>query len=978
MRIPAAVIFVGIGIAALCITLGVWAIGYRTSLSSTDFVVDSVRDANVEGVVSQTSAVLERYFSIMTARRARMDIMPDLYIQQQDPRPMFRDYLRLCSQYSSLSGGVSLNSTVFSVFIVCPLAGASSMVVSIISGTKRWYYNANLTTLDVIPPDASTTCASDPFLLEQTDENRNCGAFQVLTNWALFPNPNLEVYDPLGQPELWASPVQPLRSFNTIGVLMSVRMVDGPGTNWTSIESGILSAHELREMLRGLSIPGDVILVDSEGVLVGTRMERNVSETDVVSMWDVNDKFVSDLARIVALPPLESTTRESRKRSRRAVGMYDWLMGPLEGKTSFDPRDYEEDDADEGASAPADARPDTMRARAPDAQALRAAPPGFGVEGGARWLGTKFTATIDGELYVIDVVRLPSVAAGLDWYGVVAVPESYYYDRVRSGTFTALGVSLGLTGILLVCLIFLAVVIVAPLRDVSRALSAMATMDARNLHEALSKTRGGVRCTRSAAVAHHAEDDHIPADDDDEEILSAGVDARSNAMLALAKHFRRHESTVGEMALLQESFSRLATTTLSLSKYVPEELARKYAQGTEVAELGMSGAVPVLLFSDIERFTNLCEQKPIRVVMPVIAQYLAAMTDLVHLSRGMVDKFIGDAVMAIWDWNSSVRSKDHQDVTLGAVVCAINMLGLVHLLRQRWLNIRIRIGMHCGNALVGNIGSASRYNYTVVGDVVNTASRLEGACKDFGTYMCVSSAMVDRDKRVQESLPLRYVGQMVVKGRTHPTRCYDVVKASELLSRANNPDSRLSGLCSPFDAAGNAMPGMGGLSEALRFHNKKDRAQQAERTFSAHIIHIRGRRSSDGSNPEATRGQRSRESTKRDRTNNSGTRSSAQDEPELLKGDGARRFGFLTPASVLDDQHAIRTLLEDNEAEAAASFTEAVTSLAAGNIAAAAAAVDAVPWGESDKAWQNLKERVEQAKISPETAAMVTARPTKQ
>jgi adenylate cyclase len=169
-----------------------------------------------------------------------------------------------------------------------------------------------------------------------------------------------------------------------------------------------------------------------------------------------------------------------------------------------------------------------------------------------------------------------------------------------------------------------------------------------------------------------------------------------------------------------------------------------------------------LLFTDMENFTVMSESIEPTVLVKVMSQYFDGICELLIKHGGTIDKFIGDAVVAIF--GAPVGLPDH---AARAVDCAVAIRKFTEEYRQRALKefgVKLgptRIGVHTGNAIIGNFGSALRHNYTAMGDTVNTASRLEGANKHLGTTICVSEATARHCKRVI-FLPL---GTLRLKGK---------------------------------------------------------------------------------------------------------------------------------------------------------------------------------------------------------------------
>lgn len=181
-----------------------------------------------------------------------------------------------------------------------------------------------------------------------------------------------------------------------------------------------------------------------------------------------------------------------------------------------------------------------------------------------------------------------------------------------------------------------------------------------------------------------------------------------------------------------------------------------------------------MLFSDIAGFTSMSESLPPDEVEHILNEYLTAMSEIVFTNDGTLDKYIGDAVMAVW---GNVGPTSPKTDAYKAVNTAIQMQRTLARLREKWLGegmvpLQIRIGVNTGEALVGNFGSPQKMDYTVIGDAVNTAARLEGLNKEFSTSILISQATYDL---VSDRLNARHVGTVKVKGKEEAVSVFEVL-----------------------------------------------------------------------------------------------------------------------------------------------------------------------------------------------------------
>jgi len=210
--------------------------------------------------------------------------------------------------------------------------------------------------------------------------------------------------------------------------------------------------------------------------------------------------------------------------------------------------------------------------------------------------------------------------------------------------------------------------------------------------------------------------------------------------------------------------------------YVSKEVLDTIVSRSHGVNLGGEERIVTCLFSDIWNFTNLSERLAPAQVVTMLNDTLGPLTETIMNQRGLVDKFIGDAIMAIF--NAPLEVEDHAD---RAVKSAIEMINLM----EKMEGIKIGVGIHSGLAVVGTMGTASRMNYTALGDTVNLASRIQGLTKEFNSYILISKQTKDM---LRETYPMRVLDVVTVKGRERPVAIYQVFHKEpekELISAAD-------------------------------------------------------------------------------------------------------------------------------------------------------------------------------------------------
>lgn len=211
----------------------------------------------------------------------------------------------------------------------------------------------------------------------------------------------------------------------------------------------------------------------------------------------------------------------------------------------------------------------------------------------------------------------------------------------------------------------------------------------------------------------------------------------------------------------------------ALGRYTSEALVRELMEHPEHLSLEWGDRREMsVYFSDIAGFTTISEGMPPERLVALLNEYLTSMTDLVLAHRGVVDKYIGDAVMAFW--GAPIPDPDH---ARNAVRCALAMRRKCDELRADWFtryghHVHARAGVNTGFAVVGNMGSKHKYNYTVMGDMVNLASRLEGANKAYNTFLMVNETTV---AKIGDLVDVRELDRIAVKGKDQAVTVYEVL-----------------------------------------------------------------------------------------------------------------------------------------------------------------------------------------------------------
>jgi adenylate cyclase len=209
----------------------------------------------------------------------------------------------------------------------------------------------------------------------------------------------------------------------------------------------------------------------------------------------------------------------------------------------------------------------------------------------------------------------------------------------------------------------------------------------------------------------------------------------------------------------------------TMSRYMDPGLADQLLAGGDDV-LGGKSVTATVLFSDIRSFTTLTEELGPQGTVSLLNEYFTIMVDCIQKEGGMLDKFIGDAIMAAF--GVPMNHADDEDRAVRAAIAMIT--GLFAWNRERGREgkkpVDMGVGLNTGEVVTGNIGSPKRMDYTMIGDGVNLASRLESACKQYFARILISEFTL---KKLQEKYITREVDRVVVKGKTEAVAIHEVL-----------------------------------------------------------------------------------------------------------------------------------------------------------------------------------------------------------
>jgi adenylate cyclase len=233
-------------------------------------------------------------------------------------------------------------------------------------------------------------------------------------------------------------------------------------------------------------------------------------------------------------------------------------------------------------------------------------------------------------------------------------------------------------------------------------------------------------------------------------------------------------SRVAEIHELGRTMAIAQRSIWSFARFVPKDIVKGIIDSSISTELGGVRQEVTILFTDVTNFTGIAEAADPDSLMRQTSRHLAALTEAFHAEGGTVDKFIGDSVMVFW--NAPHPQADHVERACRAALSARKASEALNIQfeAEGLPPFAVRLGIHSGDAVVGNVGSAERMNYTVLGNSVNLAARLEGLNKQYGTTILVSEAVRNR---AEHCFRFKAIASVIAKGMTTETQVYELVEA---------------------------------------------------------------------------------------------------------------------------------------------------------------------------------------------------------
>jgi len=236
----------------------------------------------------------------------------------------------------------------------------------------------------------------------------------------------------------------------------------------------------------------------------------------------------------------------------------------------------------------------------------------------------------------------------------------------------------------------------------------------------------------------------------------------------------------------------------AFQQYMAPEIVEEIQQNPDMLKLGGEKKNITIFFSDVRSFTSISEKMSPEELVHFLNEYLSAMTGKILKNRGVVDKYIGDAIMSFW--GAPLDEPEHPTL---AAKTALEMLEKLKELQVKWKSegrpeIKIGIGMNTGDVVVGNMGSEQRFDYTIMGDSVNLASRLESLTKEYLVPIVISQYTYER---IKDKFVCRELDLVAVKGKKEPVKIYELICEKDKIADCEAGRNMKSGSLQKFTSA---------------------------------------------------------------------------------------------------------------------------------------------------------------------------------
>jgi adenylate cyclase len=258
--------------------------------------------------------------------------------------------------------------------------------------------------------------------------------------------------------------------------------------------------------------------------------------------------------------------------------------------------------------------------------------------------------------------------------------------------------------------------------------------------------------------------------------ISRPIEKAAKDLLAIGSfHIDEYQETpsrFGEISMMNEALNRMKRNLKDFSRFVPKAVVTKLIESGSGATIGGKKSFVTIMFTDIKGFTSISEKMSSEKLIQHLSDYLNQLTVIIQEHQGTIDKYIGDAIMTFW--GAPIADKEHAVHACGAALACKRRLDE---LNHTWEldgkpPLYTRFGVHTGDAIVGNVGSEDRLNYSAFGDNVNLASRLEGSNKYYDTTIIISHATY---KEIRHKFICRPVDVVAVVGKTEGVRIYELL-----------------------------------------------------------------------------------------------------------------------------------------------------------------------------------------------------------